>query len=121
RNISGIVIREDNIGLDSRSTRSPVPTRAGRSARQRSVKHSIEWHDDPTNAAPEERATVADLRLELNRQNVTKHIIGEQVSDHVTSALYGLAHGLAHDWWTISGARDREFSLLKYRSGYLLP
>lgn len=85
------------------------------------MKHSIEWQDDATNAAPEERATVADLRLELNRQNVTKHIVGEQVSDHVTIALYGLANGLAHDWWTIFGARDREFSLRKYRSGYLLP
>jgi len=41
--------------------------------------------------------------------------------DHVTIALYGLAHGLAHDWWTIFGSRDRDVSLTRYRSGYLVP
>jgi len=85
------------------------------------VRHSIEWQDDAVNAAPEERATVGDLRLFLNDQNVTMHMINEKVGDHVTVALYGLANGLVHDWWSILGARDREFSLRRYRTGYLLP
>jgi hypothetical protein len=85
------------------------------------VRHSIEWQDDAVNAAPEERATVGDLRLFLNNQNVTKHLLNDFVGDHVTVALYGLAEGLVHDWWSIFGARDREISLRDYRTGYLLP
>lgn len=85
------------------------------------MKHSIEWLDDAQNAVPEERATVADLRLWLNGQNVTTHISGKDLDDHVTVALFGLVNGLVHDWWTIFGSRDRQFSLRRYRTGYLLP
>jgi len=85
------------------------------------VRTSIDWQNDATNKAPEERATVADLRLFIQDRNVTQHLLDGRVGDHVTVALYGLAHGLAHDWWTIFGARDRTFSLTRYRTGYLLP
>ncbi len=85
------------------------------------MRHSIDWQDDAVNAAPEERATVGDLRLFLNEQNVTMHMMAGEPGDHVTVALYGLANGLVHDWWTIFGARDQEVSLQRYRSGYLLP
>lgn len=85
------------------------------------MKSSVDWHDDGVNAAHEERATVADLTLHLGALNVTKHLNDDALADHVTVALYGLAHGIAHDWWTIFGSRDSEVSLLKYRNGYLLP
>lgn len=85
------------------------------------MKHSIEWHHDAPNAVPEERATVADLRLWLNGRNVTTYVSGGQIADHVTVALFGLVNGLVHDWWTIFGSRDKEFSLRRYRTGYLLP
>ena len=77
--------------------------------------------DDAQNAAPEERSTVADLRVLLDEKNVTLHLVGETSADHVTISLYGLAEGLAHDWWLIFGARDRAFSLLNYRTGYAVP
>jgi len=85
------------------------------------VRHSIDWQDDAINAATEERATVGDLQIFLNEQNVTKHILDDKVSDHVTVALYGLVDGVVHDWWAIFGARDREIPLARYRTGYLLP
>jgi len=85
------------------------------------VRHSIKWHESANNAAPEERATVADLQLFVGPLNVTQHLYEGDVGNEVTVALYGLAHGLAHDWWTIFGARDRMISLTKYRSGYLIP
>lgn len=85
------------------------------------MHHSIEWQDDTVNAALEERATVGDLRLFLNGQNATTHILDNKVGDHVTVSLYGLVNGLIHEWWSILGARDQEFSLCRYRTGYLLP
>ena len=85
------------------------------------MKSSIEWREDAENVTPEERATVADWRVWLNEINVTQHLDDDVAGDHVTVALYGLAHGLVHDWWTIFGSRDRDVSLTKYRSGYLVP
>lgn len=85
------------------------------------MRHSIEWQDVAVNAAREERATVGELRLFLNGLNVTKNMLDDRLEDHVTVALYGLVDGLVHDWWSIFGARDREFSLRRYRTGYLLP
>ncbi len=85
------------------------------------MKCSIKWLDQAENAAPEERATVADFTLELSGQNVTKHLIDNVLGESVTVALYGIASGLAHDWWSIFGARDRVFSFRKYRTGFLLP
>lgn len=85
------------------------------------MKFSIEWQDDALNAAPEERATVADLRLWIGGQNVTLHIIDDVTEDHLTLALHSLAEGLAHEWWTLFGARDRTISLIRHRMGYAVP
>lgn len=85
------------------------------------MQHSVDWLEDAENAAPEEQATVGDLRLFLAGQNVTMHMLDGEVSDKVTVALYGLAEGVVHDWWSILGARDREFSFRNYRTGYLIP
>ncbi len=85
------------------------------------MRHSIKWCDDAANAAPEERATVASLQLFVGGLNVTQHLAAGEAFDHVTVSLYSLAHGLAHDWWTIFGVRDRTISLTRYRTGYLLP
>jgi SOS response regulatory protein OraA/RecX len=82
---------------------------------------SADWLDHAKNASPEERATVADVRIFVDRQNVTLHLFGDSVFDYVVVALYGVAHGIAHDWWKIFGSRDNEFSLLRYRSGFVLP
>ncbi len=81
----------------------------------------IEWQDDAENAAPEERATVADLQLFLGDVNITQHFYGSTPADGITIALYGLAHGLAHHWWTVFGSRDRDVSLASFRNGYLFP
>ncbi|WP_428489490.1 ImmA/IrrE family metallo-endopeptidase [Rhodopila sp.] len=64
---------------------------------------------------------MADLQLFVAGLNITQHLDAGSVGDRVTVSLYGLAHGLAHDWWTIFGVRDQEISLARYRTGYLLP
>src|ERR1700735_4951399 len=85
------------------------------------LRFSIKWRDDARNAAPEERATVAEFRLLLDEQNVTMHLRGGNNFECITIALYSLAEGLTRDWWTLFGGRDRELSLIKYRSGYAVP
>jgi hypothetical protein len=85
------------------------------------LRYSVEWHKDAPNISAEERATVADFRLFLHEQNVTLHLREDQICDHLTISLYSLAEGLVHDWWSLFGRRDHEFSLTKYRSGYVLP
>ena len=85
------------------------------------MRYSIIWHDDAQNAAPEERATVGDLVISLCNQNITLHLCGKKPVDHLTISLYPLAEGLAHDWWSLFGGRDRELSLIKHRSGYVVP
>ena len=87
----------------------------------RNVRHSIKWCEDAPNAAPEERATVAELQLFVGSLNVTEHLFAGRVADSITIPLYSLVHGLAHDWWTIFGMRDRMISLTRYGTGFLLP
>jgi hypothetical protein len=85
------------------------------------LRYSAEWQDEAPNAAPEERATVANFRLWLDEINVAMHLRGSNNFDSLTISLYPLAEGLAHDWWTLFGGRDRELSLVRHRSGYALP
>lgn len=85
------------------------------------VRYSVHWIEEASNVAPEERATIADFRLFLEEQNVTMHLRENEVFDRLTVSMYPLVEGLVHDWWTIFGARDRQFSLIQYRSGYAFP
>ena len=85
------------------------------------MRTHVDWQDNAENAAPEERATIADVQLFLNEVNVTQHFQGTVADDSIPIALYGIAHGLAHHWWTIFGSRDRDVSLASFRSGYIFP
>jgi len=49
------------------------------------------------------------------------HLRGGNNFDHLTISLYSLAEGLAHDWWSLFGGRDRELSLIRHRGGYAVP
>lgn len=85
------------------------------------MRFSTEWQEDAPNIAPEERETVADLRIWLDDRNVCMHLRGNLASDAVTLPLYGLAEGLVHDWWNLFGGRDRTLSLVRHREGFALP
>jgi hypothetical protein len=96
-------------------------TKVGPLTRVNALRYSVEWVDEASNAAQEERATVANFCLFLAEQNVTLHLRGGDNYDYLTISLYSLAEGLAHDWWTLFGRRDREISLMDHRSGYAVP
>ena len=90
------------------------------------MKILAKFLEGATNAVPEERATVADFQVFVSEQNVTMHFRGNAPVtgasiDHVTIPIYGLAEGIAHDWWSLFGGRDQEFLLIKYRSGFVVP
>src|SRR3546814_18558408 len=68
---SGTMTRTlDKSGSATASTVFWASTKAGRSPRTSALRYSIEWHEDGRNAALEERETVADFRLFLDRKSV---------------------------------------------------
>ena len=85
------------------------------------MKFSADWIENAQNVAAEERATVARFRLWLSEQNVTMNLRESISTDHIVISLYPLAEGLAHDWWSLFGSREREISLIRHRSGYAVP
>lgn len=87
------------------------------------VKFSAEWLDNAQNVAPEERATIANFRMWLAEQNVTMNLRERDnaSNDSIIISLYSLAEGLAHDWWSLFGNRERVISLIKHRTGFAVP
>ena len=90
------------------------------------MKLDVDWHETAPNAAVEERATVADLRIVVGGHNVCAHAAsaprgasGE--GGHVAVSVYPIAEHLAFHWWSLFGARDLELRLIDGRSGYAIP
>ena len=87
------------------------------------MKLSAEWLEDAPNASAEERATLCDLQILIGNDNASAHrdALYGIVSDAITVPTVHLAEGIATDWWSIFGGRDRPHPLRRYRSGFVLP
>ena len=100
------------------------------------MRFEVDWQADDANAAAEERATVADLRIFVGEDNVCAYEqprrrgkghpnadrrTNVQHVDHVTISVYPLAEEIALNWWRLFGSRDGELRLLDGRGGYALP
>lgn len=100
------------------------------------MRFQVDWRADGTNAAAEERATVADLRIVIGDDNVcayeqprrrgkigstTNKRVNVQHVEEVTVSVYPLAEEIALGWWRLFGSRDSELQLLDGRGGYALP
>ena len=86
------------------------------------MKFQVEWIGGAENAVPEERAAVASLRIFVDGKNAAAHHeeAGKQ-HDCLTVSVYGLADGIAREWWRIFGGRGKPVTLRRYRDGYALP
>lgn len=83
----------------------------------------VEWIDGVSNASAEERATMCDLRIFVGDTNACSHrddVAHEAYESVVVPAIY-LAEGIATDWWSIFGGRDRNRSIWAYGTGFILP
>lgn len=87
------------------------------------MRFSVEWIDDAPNACAEERATLCRLQVFVDEENacVFYDPLSDEKYEHVTVPAVHLAEGIATDWWSIFGSRDRAHSLLPYRTGFILP
>ena len=87
------------------------------------MRFSTEWIGEGPNASAEERATLCELQIFVNEENACLHFDpgSRKTFDHVTVPAVHLAEGLATDWWSIFGGRDREHPILHYRTGFALP
>ena len=87
------------------------------------MRFSTEWVDRGPNASAEARATLCRLRLYVAEENACRFFepASGGACDHVTVPAVHLAEGLAADWWSIFGGRDREHRIRRYRTGFALP
>ena len=87
------------------------------------MRFSTEWIKEGPNASAEERATLCNLQIFVNGENACLHFDPDSKTtfEHITVPAVHLAEGLATDWWSIFGGRDREHQILHYRTGFALP
>ena len=87
------------------------------------MRFSVEWINGGPNACAEERATLCQLRIFVAEENacVFYDPTSQEKFEHLTVPAVHLAEGIANDWWSIFGGRDRRHSLLPYRTGFVLP
>ena len=99
------------------------------------MRFEVDWQPVGPNAAAEERATVADLRIFIGGGNacvneqprrrggkVGAAAVGNvRREDCVTVSVYPLAEEIAFGWWRLFGARDARLRLADGRAGYALP
>ncbi len=87
------------------------------------MRFSVNWIDGAPNASSEERATVGELRIIVGEENACAHWddLDGAPYDFVTLPVIYLAEGIATDWWSIFGGRDRPHSIRPYRTGFILP
>ena len=95
----------------------------GTSRTECAMRMRAEWIEGGTNACAEERATLCRLRIRVADENACDlHDSGGVGScDHVTVPAVHLAEGIAGDWWSLFGGRDRTHALVRYRSGFVVP
>lgn len=99
------------------------------------MRFEVGWQPEGPNAAPEERATVADLRIFIGDRNACENQSPRRggwgasgasrqslrKADCATVSVYPLAEEIALNWWRLFGARDAGLRLTDGRGGYALP
>ncbi len=87
------------------------------------MRFSTDWISEGPNASAEERATLCNLQIFVNGENACLHFDPDSRAtfEHITVPAVHFAEGLATDWWSIFGGRDREHQILPYRTGFALP
>lgn len=97
------------------------------------MRFQIDWQPQGPNVAPEERATIADLRILIGNGNAcanerprrsgkgTTANRDVQRSECATVSVYPLAAEIAFNWWHLFGARDAKLQLADGRGGYAVP
>ena len=94
----------------------------------------VDWQPNGPNAVPEERATIADLRILIghehacaNEQPRRRGAVPAAASrnvrhaEYATVSVYPLAEEIALNWWWLFGRRDAKMRLADGRGGYALP
>ena len=87
------------------------------------MRFSTDWLSEGPNVSAEERATLCNLQIFVNAENACLHFDPDSKTtfEHITVPAVHLAEGLATDWWSIFGGRDREHPILHHRTGFALP
>ena len=91
------------------------------------MRFEVDWHGTAPNVVPEERTTVADLRIVVGGRNVCEYgkrppggagAEGRERADRVAVSVCPLAEEIAFNWWCLFGSRDTGLRLIDGRYGY---
>ena len=99
------------------------------------MRFHVDWQLNGPNAVPEERVTIADLRILIGddhacaneqprrRSSVPAAAANRNVrrAEYATVSVYPLAEEIALNWWLLFGKRDAIMRLADGRGGYALP
>ena len=95
------------------------------------MKFEVDWQPPGPNVAPEECATVADLRIFVGDCNACVNeqrgevggATGRNVlrEDQVRVSVYPVAEEIALGWWRLFGDRNARLRFVDGRAGYALP
>lgn len=87
------------------------------------MKISTEWLPRGRNAAAEEAATVARIRILVGNRFATdmREPGQHEIVDHVVAPAYPLAEALTYRWWTLAYGRGRTTLLRSMRGGFAFP
>jgi hypothetical protein len=86
------------------------------------MKISAEWLAHGLNAAAEEAATVARIRIALGNKFATDMRAGQNsLINYVVAPAYPLAETIVYRWWTIIYGRGRTTNLRSMRAGFAIP
>ena len=85
------------------------------------MKFEMEWIDDVPNRMPEERATVCDMKIWLDKTNISEHVDVQTKERYEwnTIAAYGLAEAITELWRDILSGKP--VRLKDYSFGYAIP
>ncbi len=100
-------------------------TKGGQLLRKNGVKILIEWLESGKNSAPELRATLCRLTIEIAGKRVS-HFVDHRtepanVSEEIIMPAYPLAEGFTTHWWYLMAGRSGALRLRKFREGFAVP
>ena len=89
------------------------------------MKISTAWLESGENSAPELRATLCHLTIDVAGKRVSRFVDHRSkpsvISEEIIMPAYPIAEGFATYWWHLVAGRSGTLRLRKFREGFAVP